>query len=182
MEISMLRMWIMAALSLFCGILLGVVYDLVRFVRVVFGIDVSNPFKKGKRFAIFKYLFVAVGDLLFFVIAAVVMCVFFFLTGDGRVRGFALAGTALAFWCYYKTVGKLFIGISERLAKLCKKGILKLLSLIFYPFSKIFSLFWNLPIVRKTVSRYNIYIIKRKKKAEEKKRRRKMKKREYCKN
>lgn len=108
-------------LSLLLGVLFGVLYDGIRFVRVVFSVRVSNPFtaagpgkdararrqtakdkarraakadaapnekeKKHKNTrrhgAPFQYLFVALTDFLFFAICAVLMCVFFFLTGDG---------------------------------------------------------------------------------------------------
>lgn len=189
MEISMSRLAVMALLSLVCGAFLGAVYDIIRFVRILFSVDVSNPFGKKKRFALFRYLFVAVGDILFFAVASVLMCVFFFLTGDGRMRWFALLGALAGFFCYYHTVGKLFIGISSYLVSACKRGIRFILRLVARPFvalfailKKIFLLFWNLPIVRAAISRYNVFIIKRKKNSAAKRRKRRMKKKEYCKN
>lgn len=161
MEVSMKMQAAAFLLSLLLGVLFGVLYDGIRFVRVVFSVRVSNPFtaagpgkdararrqtakdkarraakadaapnekeKKHKNTrrhgAPFQYLFVALTDFLFFAICAVLMCVFFFLTGDGRVRGFPLLGAFLGFLVYYNTIGRLFIGICEWLSNLIKTAI-----------------------------------------------------------
>lgn len=171
-------------LSLLLGVLFGVLYDGIRFVRVVFSVRVSNPFtaagpgkdararrqtakdkarraakadaapnekeKKHKNTrrhgAPFQYLFVALTDFLFFAICAVLMCVFFFLTGDGRVRGFPLLGAFLGFLVYYNTIGRLFIGICEWLSNLIKTAIRAIfrwvgraLRFLLTPFRRLFS-------------------------------------------
>ena len=82
------------AASILLGVLFGVLYDAVRFSRVLLFIDVRPP-HGGRDF--FRLFLAALGDLLFFAVAAVLMCVFFFVTGDGRVRGFALVGAFCGF-------------------------------------------------------------------------------------
>ena len=185
----MSRLAQMAVGSIFCGVFLGAVYDVIRFVRVLFSIDVGNPFRKKKKTAVLGYLFVGVGDVLFFAIAAALMCIFFFLMGDGRMRWFALAGAYGGFYLYYHTVGRLFIGISSCVVGLCKRVIKSVFCLLAKPFVLIFTfmwekilLFWKLPIVRVPISRYNIFVAKRKQKRAAKVKKRSMKKREYCKN
>lgn len=189
MEVSMNRLVQMAIGSVFCGVFLGAVYDIIRFVRVLFSVDVSNPFLKRKKTAILRYLFVAVGDILFFAVASVLMCVFFFLFGDGRMRWFALAGAYGGFYLYYQTVGRLFIGVSSYLVGICKRVIKFAFCLVAKPFVLLFEflrkkilLFWKLPIVRVLISRYNIFVAKRKRTRAAKEKKRRMKKREYCKN
>lgn len=168
----------MAAASVFVGIMLGAVYDVIRFSRAVLGVDVGNPFKKRKRFAVMRYLLVVLGDIMFFMIAAAVMSVFFFITGDGRMRGHALFGAFLGFLFYYHTVGRLFISSVEyivsflrRAAGWLKRQILKLVRK-----------FCGLPIVTSAFTRYNKYIDKRKKNAVLRKRQRRMKSGQRCKN
>lgn len=201
-------------LSLFLGVLFGVLYDVIRFVRVVFSVRVSNPFapwraesvrgrhrraekstgknaaksaaartaetkippgtehckKKRCRGALFQFLFVVLTDFLFFAVCAALMCIFFFLTGDGRVRGFPLLGAFLGFLIYYNTVGRLFIGICEWLSNLVKRivrtvfrWIWRALRFLFTPFRRFFSWLGQFfrkitrPIVSRAKMRYNEY-------------------------
>ena len=176
-----------AALSVLLGIFLGVFYDVIRFLRVLLGVNVSSPFKKGKRApkAVFGYVFVALGDLLFFAVAAVLMSVFFFLTGDGRMRGYALVGAFLGFVLYYNTVGRLFIGAVTRIKALLGRALrfaVKPLVRFFRFFKKICPLFLKLPIVNGLIKRYNNCIDKRKKKAAARARMKKAKSGGYCTN
>lgn len=154
--------------SLAVGALLGAVYDIIRFTRVLLNADVSNPFKKG-RFnlrSFLRYIIVCIGDLLFFAVAAVVLCVFFFLTGDGRMRWYGLAGAFLGFVLYYNTVGKLFIGIVEFLKSLIIKAIRLMLRPVCIGLRKLWQIcmqIFKMPIVKALSKRYNEYINKRKK-------------------
>lgn len=187
MEISMSQAALSAALSVLLGIFLGAIYDVIRFLRVVFGVTVASPFKRGNHSprAVLGYVFVILGDLLFFIVCAVLMSVFFFLTGDGRMRGYALVGAFLGFLLYYNTVGRLFIGAVTRIKALLKK----LLKFAFRPVVKFFkflkkicSRIFELPIVKGTRTRYNNYIDKRKKQAAARARRKKAKSGGYCTN
>ncbi len=190
MEVSMSMAALSAALSVLVGVLLGAVYDVIRFFRVLFSADVRSPFvKKGEKRrggAWLSYLFVTLGDLLFFVAAAVCMCVFFFLTGDGRMRAYALFGAYCGFLLYYHTVGRLFIGICAYLAALCKRGLCWLLQKSLLPLRlglavcrKSIARILNLPIVSRTVVRYNEYTRKKK---EDFVRRKRQRSGQYCKN
>lgn len=168
---------ISAALSVLVGAALGAVYDVIRFVRVLLSVDVRNPFgKKGVR-RWFSYSIVVLGDLLFFAIAAAVLCVFFFLTGDGCMRGYGIAGAYLGFYCYYQTVGRLFIGIVSRLCALCKRVLKAFARLFLRPiyalgklFQKILLRILQSAIVIRMRARYNEYIRREKETAAAKKR------------
>ena len=178
MEQSMSSIALMAILSLPCGAFLGMIYDVIRFSRILVGVTVENPFKKHRRFALLRYLYVVLGDLLFFAIASVVMCVFFFLTGDGRMRSYGIFGALLGFFVYYHTLGRLFIAISSRLVAFCRHILMLPVKLL----KKIFNKFWRLPIVTAAFTRYNEYINNRKKIVARKKRQKRMKKGQNCKN
>ena len=168
MEVSMNQAALSALWSVTVGTLLGAVYDIIRFIRVLFNIDVRSPFKKG-RFGLMPflgYVAVCIGDLLFFVIAAILLCVFFFLTGDGQMRWYGLAGAFLGFVLYYNTFGRLFIRVAELLNSLIKRVIRFLLCKIGFVLKKIRQIcmqFFDMPIVKAAAKRYNEYINKRKK-------------------
>mgnify|MGYP004498394309 CR=1 FL=1 len=120
------------AASLALGILYGVLYDIVRFSRVLLFIDVRPP-RGGRDF--FRLLLVALGDFLFLVVCAVLACVFFFVTGDGRVRGFVLVGAFCGFLAYYHTVGRLFITVVEAVAAAVRRFIRAACRLLLRPFA-----------------------------------------------
>ena len=108
------------AASLALGVLYGILYDAVRFLRVLFFVDVRPP-RGGRDF--FRLLLVAVGDFFYLTVCAALMCVFFFVTGDGRVRGFVLVGAFCGFLAYYHTVGRLFITVVEAVAGATRRAV-----------------------------------------------------------
>lgn len=174
MEVSMTRIALSALLSVLLGFSLGPFYDAIRFLRVLFGITVASPFgKKGVR-PYLSWLFAALGDLLFMLVAAVCMSVFFFLTGDGRMRGYSLVGAFLGFEVYYHTVGRLFIGTVDFLAKKVRALYRFVAEKVYALAVKIGGAFLRAPIVCRARSWYNDYTKKRKAAAIKKKRQRKM--------
>ena len=132
MEVSMQAQAASFTASILLGVLFGVLYDAVRFSRVLLFIDVRPP-RGGRDF--FRLFLAALGDLLFFAVAAVLMCVFFFVTGDGRVRGFALVGAFCGFLAYYHTVGRLFITVVEAVASAVRRFVRAALRLLAKPFA-----------------------------------------------
>ncbi|MBQ4151162.1 MAG: spore cortex biosynthesis protein YabQ [Clostridia bacterium] len=171
-----------AASAILLGLLLGAVYDVIRLTRVIFGVNVASPFGKRNAKAYLGYAFVAVSDFLFFAILSVLMAIFFFLTGDGRMRSYGLIGAFLGFLLYYHTVGRLFIFVVERVAAFIKKCIAFPLVLITKLARKIKVLILSLPIVTRAVKRYNDNVNKMKKNAAIRQRKKRMKKGVYCRN
>ena len=101
--------------SLFIGVLLGVIYDVFRIVRMAFTVpgivaDIYRPRKHRSRLAVNVIVFVC--DILFFVVAAVISAIFIFHANNGRIRGIALFGSLVGFAVYYNTVGRLVTLIS----------------------------------------------------------------------
>lgn len=152
-----------AALSVPVGACLGAVYDLVRLVRILFGVTVASPFGKSGVHRWISYILAALGDLFFFAVASAVLCVFFFLTGDGRMRGYGLLGAALGFFCYYQTFGRLVIRLAERIDRGVRAFLRRMLAL-----------FCKMPIVTRTVARYNEYVSRRREAVAARKRKKRM--------
>jgi len=168
----MINAAVSAALSIPVGAICGVLYDVIRLLRLLFGVDVRSPFRKKGIRRWFSYGFVVLGDLFFFAVAAVLMCVFFFLTGDGRARWYGLVGAGFGFFCYYHTFGRLLMAVAERIASFCRR-----LS------RRILHAFLQTPLVLTLRARYTIYMEKKKTARAEKRRRRQIQKRKsYCKN
>ncbi len=76
--------------SLLTGVIIGVVYDVFRVGRVVTG---------GGRIKLFFE------DVLFFLMAALVFCVFIFNATMGVIRMFASVGVLLGFFAYRFSLG-----------------------------------------------------------------------------
>ena len=168
------------AASLVLGVIFGVLYDVIRFTRVLLCVDVRPP--HGAR-GWLRGMIVALGDLLFFAVAAVLMCVFFFVTNNGEVRGFALVGAFLGFLVYYNTVGRLFIAVCETVASWVKRGLRFLARLLWMPmrFLGVRLRMLTEKIAKPIVSRVSAWYNKKKEAKLEKKRKRRAKRRmERC--
>lgn len=171
MEVSMTKIALSAVISVGVGFFLGAVYDIFRLFRVIFGITVESPFgKKGVRPYV-NWILCAVGDLLYMAVCAVCMCVFFFLTGDGRMRSYGLIGAFCGFEVYYYTIGRLFIKFVTFSDKKLKNAV-----------RKAFSLILSAPMVQRGVSKYKEINIKAKRAAAIKKRKKQMAKSGSVKN
>lgn len=152
-----------AALSIPLGALLGVLYDLVRLSRVLFGITVKSPFgNKGVRCWI-SYILAALGDFFFCAAAGAVLCAFFFLTGDGRMRGYGLFGAAIGFFCYYQTLGRAVIALAEGIAAWLGALLRRLCTQI-----------CNIPVITRTVARWRQHRMEKREAAAAKKRKKRM--------
>lgn len=130
MTVSMAALARMTFYAFLLGIALGAVYDLFRITRVMLGVSYggrsaehlysreypligklkrkSGGLKKG-----LLSVFVAVGDILFSVLAALSFSVFIYYTNDGIFRFQALLALVGGFILYYKTVGALVISFAE---------------------------------------------------------------------
>jgi len=115
------------------GASLGAVYDIIRLSRALAGVRYSDrfsrrlarislpligclpekeaPHRKRREMAI--NLFVAVGDVAFFLVASVAVPVFLYHTNNGILRWYLAAGMLLGFWLYRSTFGRLTVLISE---------------------------------------------------------------------
>ena len=105
--------------ALYMGIIIGVVYDVYRVIRIL-----SNPSK----------LVIGIMDILFWITAAMLSIVGFFYVSSGEIRLYGLIGLALGWMLYLLTFSRYIIKSLVRLFK----GILwvcrKLIELLVYPF------------------------------------------------
>lgn len=122
------------------GACLGVVYDGIRLTRAAVGISYSRRFEARlaavrlpflgvlptekrpprRRKALLLSLYVAVGDVLFFLVAAFALTVFLYHANNGIPRWYLLAGMAIGFLFYYFTVSRLTTLISEPFRFACR--------------------------------------------------------------
>ena len=138
--------------SVICGVLMGVIYEALRIIRVT-----VFPFKIGKQISEPKRLpagsaetailllerdckekaasvvLTAICDILFGVISGICAAVLLFHTNNGEIRWFAMMGCAIGFSAYMLTLGKIVLRIYVKVKALVFKVIKKILSLILAP-------------------------------------------------
>lgn len=84
--------------SIGLGMLLGLVYDVFRIIRLIIG---------NKRNAVFFQ------DFIFFVLSTFFAFLFFLVINNGRLRFFEYLAMVLGFFSYYFTVGSVLINLSS---------------------------------------------------------------------
>ena len=115
------------------GGFLGAVYDVIRLSRALIGVRYSDrlssrlartslpligclPFeviRSRKRREMATNLFIAVGDVCFFLVASVAVPVFLYHANNGILRWYLLVGILLGFVLYRMTLGRLTEMFSE---------------------------------------------------------------------
>ena len=112
--------------SIVLGVLLGLVYDLFRILRIALGAfrtdrkkHFESMYSKGvKRFfkgnggKCYSYIVTALCDVLFFTLSACAFSVFLFAFNYGIFRWFLLLGCIVGFRLYYISLGKAVVAIS----------------------------------------------------------------------
>ena len=140
------------AYSVMCGVLMGLIYEILRILRVtLFPSSVRISRFKMKRLpstseatavalrgddtGVFSaaYIFNAVCDVLFGVISGACAAVLIFHTNNGEIRWFALAGCALGFAVYLRTLGRLILRIYVKTKNVVFKFVKRVLSVLLLP-------------------------------------------------
>ena len=136
MEISQLSFVLLAVYSLCFGVVLGVIYDIMRVQRVLLGaeyrgnkskVDYRNiklPIIKKKAysekfdrfFKSFLNIYIAVGDVLFVTACGAAVVLVAYAYNSGRVRVIIYLGLLFGFLAYYFTVGKIVMRLSQLIA------------------------------------------------------------------
>ena len=119
------------------GACLGILYDLLRGLRILMGLD---P-RQGSTVACRGILFVE--DVLFAVAATVALILLCYYTNDGALRGHAVWGMAGGFFVYVQTLGRLTLKVEKVLARLARR----LISIVLVPLSR--PLLWVLHTLQK---------------------------------
>ena len=132
MEVSMAELVVTTSRALILGAFLGAMYDVVRILRVLFGVSkynetemLSSLYSRGVKnlFSntggkVFSVVFLAVTDFIFFAAATVVFVLFLYCYNYGRFRWFILLSSISGFWIYYHTLGRLIVIVSGRISEI----------------------------------------------------------------
>lgn len=164
MYVSMSELSRMLLYSMLLGIFLGASYDVVRLFRITAGIkyksardklyDYSSLAIVGKYFknreqknkkASAGRVYIAIGDIFFWVFSAICVSIFIYYFNDGIFRSFVIFGCIVGFLLYYFTVGKIILFISQEIIFYLKILLIYIGFFLFYPifylFGKIFCVF-----------------------------------------
>ena len=158
MEISPIALARWCAYAFLFGLLLGAVHDGCRLIRILCGGScgserfqawyeeplpiIHRPIrtrKKGKVWHAGMVILTLVGDILFFLVAAIGTVLLQYEHNNGSFRLFALLCEIVGFFLYYFTVGKLVTMLSEGIVFCLKAFFLIAFFIISYPFRRIFS-------------------------------------------
>ncbi len=138
--------------SFLIGVLLGLVYDAFRVLRIALygrkkaekekmiplagdakSIDKILKGEQKQGFPSLSFFFIFVCDIAFCVFSALMVTVMLFQFGDGRVRLFSLLGAFVGFTVYYFTVGKIVMLFSDVIISAVKAIIRTVLRFTLYP-------------------------------------------------
>lgn len=111
-------------LSLGFGLIIGILYDVLRVVRI---------------FLSFSKIAAYVTDFLFSVLSAVMTFLFCLSVSNGEVRLYIILGEFIGFSVFYLSFGTVAVKFSEKTVKKMLNALRKIFRLIFSPFIKIFT-------------------------------------------
>ncbi len=181
MGISPIRLFYLLLSSFFLGVGMGVVYDIHRIVRVLFGVQYSQKgatayflrplpivgrpigeIRQGKVKKIWLSVFVFLQDVFLLSAAGVGIVILSYALNDGRFRIYTVVALFVGFFLYYITLGKIVIYFSEWIVFLLRAFFSILFFILSRPFVKILSFLWN--IIKKTQSNLQQTIANQRKK------------------
>ena len=137
--------------SFFCGVILGVGYDGIRALKMLFGVrygeDADLPQSRAAKAFAFAVTFIT--DIIFWLCAGVCSIALMYTVGGGVFRGVTYVALLFGFLIYYLTLGRLVLKISAFLTAIIKRvfsGLVRIaLAPIKWLFGAIISL-WHLTI------------------------------------
>ena len=146
MIISQSKLALLYVNALLLGVGFGLVYDLIRIVRILFGerfsttaCEIRNarlPLLSEKTHArrpkILKILVFA-GDFLFCVLAAVAMILLFYRINNGKIRFLAFPVAGVGFYLYRQSLGRLVMLCAETAAFLLEAAVRCLFFFALFP-------------------------------------------------
>ena len=125
--------------SLICGALLGIFYDVIRAIRMFFGVYYAQFTDAPRTFSgkFFAYTVTFITDVIFWVCGGCVSIALLYSMGGGRFRGIVYLALAIGFAVYYFTFGRLMLKISAFTVRLLKKWLKLLVKCICFPIRQI---------------------------------------------
>ena len=157
----------MLAVSAAAGVGLGLVYDLLVFLRLLLRIPtprrVAEPPETGEAAADGSQEALEDcpkeadgkatkscppspgfwGDLLFSLLTAVTLILLAYYTNDGVLRAPAVVGLSVGFGVWYRTVGRLLRRAAIHLSRFFRRLAWRLLCILWWPFRRISGLVWR---------------------------------------
>ena len=115
MELSQRVLALLFLSSTALGIALGVVYDVMRVIRVLCGEEL------GTRRTLPQMILLFWEDLLFAVLSSVSLIILLYYVNDGMFRSWAVVGMACGFFVYYHTLGRLVTRFATAIARLIRR-------------------------------------------------------------
>ncbi len=111
-------------LSLGMGFLLGILYDLIRIIRI--------SISRGKA-AVF------ICDIIFCILACFCTFLFCLSANEGEMRLYLILGELAGFFAYYFSLGAVVFSYSERIIDFTKRLLRSFFGIILFPFKWIFA-------------------------------------------
>lgn len=152
MEISPFLLALLLGWSFFWGLILGVLNDVNRIIRVFCGVayskkhfgklyEVDLPIvhrplgkREGKIHNKALSLLIFFQDIIFFIVTGIGITVLNYEFNEGRFRFYTVLGVFIGFVLYYFTLGKIVMMVSEGIVFFIKAAFLVVFSAILHPF------------------------------------------------
>ncbi|QCX33755.1 spore cortex biosynthesis protein YabQ [Caloramator sp. E03] len=100
------------------GVIIGIMFDIYRIIR-----GFNNP----------NRLITAFSDLLFWIFAAIVLFIFFFITNNGELRYYTFVGIIIGLFLYFELISKFILKTLRVILYYTMKFFRTIIILIFYP-------------------------------------------------
>ena len=126
------------------GVLLGVVYEVMHFFKLLFSTE-KNSSERKQAMLIFNraiiYALTFLTDVLFCLFFAVCAITLTYKMSGGVFRGMVYTAMLSGLFIYHLTLGRLFLKLNKKVVRLVRKAIGELIALIKIPLKAFFSLF-----------------------------------------
>lgn len=132
---SMARVLLLSSLL---GMLFGLVFDEMRFVRELITVKMTG--KCSRIFSAFSFLLTFVFDLFFFSFCGIALSIFLFYTNDGIFRLSSVALTIIGFCIYRMTLGKFIYALLKFIEKIFKKIVIFSVKAIAFPIKSVYNI------------------------------------------
>ena len=152
MDLSQSSVAALYLMSFLLGAALGLFYDGLRMVRILFGehfsrravemlqkrnLPGSRPKQRSPRKRNAALVFLFLGDFLFCILAAVSLILLFYERNSGIVRPLAILCSAVGFFLYRATLGKLVMLFSEVIVFAVRYAVGQLIFWMLFPIRKL---------------------------------------------
>ncbi len=133
--------------SFLCGVVLGIFYELIRFVKIFLGVDFvrhksMSAYSRPRRLLLYAFTFVS--DIIFWIVFGIVSIALTYHTSGGVFRGMVYVGMLVGLVTYYFTLGRVMLLLSAKVTCLLKKLLKFIIKMLLLPINAAVSLFVKL--------------------------------------